>query len=102
MNPISLSSAQEPGSIAQKGAAQPGTTTEEHVRNRSLAAAANAVNEAGYAGNGREVHLSVDKATREPVITVVDTSTNQVVYQWPQEYLLELAAGITKQTRDSG
>jgi uncharacterized FlaG/YvyC family protein len=60
------------------------------------------VNDAGYPGDGREVTFSVDQATKRPVIKVVDTSTKEVLQQWPPEYVLQLAADAEKLTRDSG
>jgi uncharacterized FlaG/YvyC family protein len=62
----------------------------------------NTVNAAGLAGNGREVTFSIDQASRQPVIKVVDANTGQVIDQWPPEYLLQLAADVTNSTRDSG
>ena len=77
-------------------------TTEERAFNRQVSTAVQALNDAGYAGNGREVTFSLDQATRRPVIKVVDTSTKEVLQQWPPEYLLQLAAETRKLTRDSG
>jgi flagellar protein FlaG len=77
-------------------------TNEERALNRSVSAAVQTVNDAGYPGDGREVTFSVDQATKRPVIKVVDTSTKEVLQQWPPEYLLQLAADAEKLTRDSG
>ena len=70
--------------------------------NRSVSAAVQTLTDAGYPGNGREVTFSVDQATKRPVIQVVDTSTKEVLEQWPPEYLLQIAADVDKITRDSG
>jgi flagellar protein FlaG len=78
------------------------STTEKRALNRSASAAVQTVNAAGYAGDGREVTFSVDQATRQPVIKVIDTSTKEVLHQWPLEYLLQLAAETNKLTRHSG
>jgi uncharacterized FlaG/YvyC family protein len=78
------------------------TTTEERALNRSVSAAVQTVNDAGYAGDGREVTFSVDKATKRPVIKVVDTATKEVLNQWPPEYLLQIAADAQKRTGNSG
>lgn len=77
-------------------------TSEERALNRSVAAAVQTVNDAGYPGDGREVTFSVDQATKQHVIQVVDTSTKEVLQQWPPEYLLQIAADVAKRTRDSG
>lgn len=78
------------------------TTAAERTYNRTVSAAAQTVNESQYLGSDRSVTFSVDPASRLPVVKVVDTSTNEVVEQWPPEYLLELAADVQKLTRDSG
>jgi flagellar protein FlaG len=77
-------------------------TKEERALNRSVSAAVQTLNNAGYAGGGREVTFSVDQATRRPVVKVVEISTKEVLLQWPAEYALELAASTDKLTRDSG
>jgi uncharacterized FlaG/YvyC family protein len=78
------------------------TTAEERALNRSVAAGVQTLNDAGYAGEGREVTFSVDQATKRPIIQVVDTSTKEVIQQWPPEYLLQIAADAQKLARDSG
>jgi uncharacterized FlaG/YvyC family protein len=77
-------------------------TAAERTFNRTLSAAVQTVNESQYLGADRSVTFSVDQASRLPVVKVVDTSTNEVVEQWPPEYLLQLAADVQKLTRDSG
>jgi uncharacterized FlaG/YvyC family protein len=76
-------------------------TVEERALNRSVAAGVQTLNNAGYAGDGREVTYSVDQATRRLIVKVVDTATREVVQQWPAEYMLRLAADIKQLTRDS-
>ncbi len=77
-------------------------TSEERALNRSVSAAVQTLNDAGYPGSGREVTFSVDQATKRPVVKVVDTLTKEVLEQWPPEYLLQIAADANKLTRDSG
>ena len=77
------------------------TTPAERTLMRSISAAVRAVNESQYLGADRSVTFSVDHASRMPVVKVVDTSTHEVVEQWPPEYLLRLAAYAKKLTRDS-
>ena len=73
--------------------------------NRSLATAVRNLNDVNYAGSGREVNLSIDRVTRQPVITVIDSETRKVITQWPPQYLLDVAAEINsllnKQEQDS-
>ena len=70
--------------------------------NRSVASAATAVNSGGLLGENRELTFAVDPSTHRPVIRVMDVNTNEVVDQWPPEYLLELAAEAKSSARDSG
>jgi len=65
--------------------------------NRAVFSAVRQLNDAGYAGEGREVTFSVDPATKIPVVKVIDSSTKEVIRQWPPEYLLEIAAETTGQ-----
>lgn len=78
------------------------TTPQARAFTRSVAAAVQTVNDTGYLGRGREVTFSVDQATKMPIIKVIDTSSKEVIEQWPPEYLLELAAEAQKPMRDSG
>jgi hypothetical protein len=64
-------------------------TKEERAYDRSVSAAVQTLNDIGYAGAG-------------PVIKVVETSTNEVIQQWPTQYVLQLAADSQKSGRDSG
>jgi hypothetical protein len=70
--------------------------------NRAASAGVRKLNDSGYAGDGREVTFSVDPATRTPVIKVIDSSTKEVIEQWPTAYLLEIAAEATNQTGYTG
>jgi uncharacterized FlaG/YvyC family protein len=89
------------GAVAAASSTQT-TTATERAFNRSVSEAVQTVNESQYLGAGRSVTFSVDQASRLPVVKVVDTSTNEVVDQWPPEYLLQLAADVKNLTRDSG
>jgi flagellar protein FlaG len=60
------------------------------------------LNETGIAGTGNEITFSIDRATRIPVIKVVDIRTKEVLSQWPAEYVLQLAADNIEGKRDSG
>jgi uncharacterized FlaG/YvyC family protein len=75
------------------------TTSGERAFNVSVATAVRQLNDAGLAGDGREVTYSIDAATREPVVKVIDSQTKEVINQWPPKYALALAA--ESQTKDS-
>jgi flagellar protein FlaG len=102
MSQISVPSVQTQAAPAPASPIVVKPTTEERALTRSASAAVQTLNDAGYAGSGREVTFSLDQATKLPVIKVVDTSTKEVLEQWPQQYLLQLAADSDKLTRDSG
>jgi uncharacterized FlaG/YvyC family protein len=89
MNPISPISASTPA--APEPVPPPRSAPQDRTLNAALSGAVQSLNEAGYAGTGREISLSFDPATRRPVIEVVDTETNKVLIQWPSAYVLELA-----------
>jgi uncharacterized FlaG/YvyC family protein len=59
--------------------------------NSAVSGAVQTLNESGIVGDGREVTFSLDRATRLPVVKVVETSTQEVINQWPPEYALRLA-----------
>jgi uncharacterized FlaG/YvyC family protein len=70
--------------------------------NQLVSRAARILNEANFAGQNREITFSIDPGTRRPVIKVVDATTNEIIQQWPSEYLLQLAEQFTSEKRYSG
>jgi len=89
MNPISPISATPPP--APDPVPPPRFSPQDRTLNAALSGAVQSLNEAGYAGTGREISLSFDPGTRRPVIEVVDSETKKVLSQWPSAYVLELA-----------
>jgi uncharacterized FlaG/YvyC family protein len=79
------------------GASSTSVSASDRAFTSSVAGAVRTLNETGVVGDGREVTFSLDRATRRPVVQVVDTSTREVINQWPPEYALRLA-----QTNDKG
>jgi flagellar protein FlaG len=63
----------------------------------AVSAAVKQLNSAGYGGDGREVVFSFDRATRLPVVRVVDTDTKEVIDQLPTEAALRLADTTVQQ-----
>jgi len=90
------------GALASAVPSSASTTAQQRQFNRAVADAVRTVNGSGLLGSDREVTFSVDQATRMAVVKVVDTSTNEVLEQWPPEYLLRMAALTKEPTRDSG
>jgi flagellar protein FlaG len=72
------------------------SSAESRALNRAASTAVQQLNDAGYAGAGREVTFSVDRASQRPVIKVIDSTTKEIIQQWPLEYVLQLAAEIKK------
>jgi uncharacterized FlaG/YvyC family protein len=95
MGTISASSAVASPAVADHTATTARASTPE---NRGIAKAVRDLNAVNYAGDGREVSFSVDKASKEPVITVIDSVTKEVITQWPPKYLLALASEIDAQS----
>jgi flagellar protein FlaG len=74
----------------------------DRTLNRAVSAAVGKLNESSYAGEGREVTFSVDPATKQPVVKVIDTATKEVIRQLPPEYLLQIAADDASGVESSG
>jgi hypothetical protein len=68
-----------------------GVSSSERALTSAVSGAVRTLNESGIVGEGREVTFSLDRTTRRPVVQVVDTTTKEVINQWPPEYALRLA-----------
>jgi uncharacterized FlaG/YvyC family protein len=66
------------------------------AENRNLVQAVKAVNSAQSFGDHNELSFTLDRATRLPVIRIVDRTTKEVVDQIPPEYVLRLAEELRK------
>lgn len=69
----------------------PPVSSSARALNSAVSGAVRTLNESRIVGEGREVTFSLDRATHIPVIKVVDTSTKEVINQWPPEYAILLA-----------
>jgi uncharacterized FlaG/YvyC family protein len=65
---------------------------------REVAAAVQTLNQSGSAGPGRQFSIAIDGKTKEPVVRIVDSSTNELIEQIPSQYILDLAQQITRET----
>jgi uncharacterized FlaG/YvyC family protein len=99
MGEITVNSALSTPTLSTSAAVTPAPA--DLALNRAVAAGVRKLNDANYAGDGKEVTFSVDPSTRTPLIKVIDTTTDEVIQQWPPEYLLQIAAD-TKQTGHTG
>jgi hypothetical protein len=79
-----------PGAAPGPGSGAP-LSPSTRTFNSAVSSAVQALNESGIVGEGREVTFSLDRATRLPVVKVLDTNTQEVINQWPPEYALRLA-----------
>lgn len=84
----------QPAAAVEHSSAQP-VDPAARAYNQAVSQAVRTLNEAGYAGEGREITFSLEKGSSRPVIKVVDVETHEVVFQWPSEYLLQLAVEQT-------
>ena len=99
MNPFSVnavSAIQPVTPVATPSAPQSAEQIKQQSLNLAVSKATRVLNAAGYAGAGREISFSLDPSTRQPIVEVLDTQTNKVLFQWPSAYVLELAAEQTK------
>ena len=100
MSDIAITTAAVDSSLTSNAHPSP-ITPEARAFNVSVTAAVGKLNSANYAGTGREVSFSIDPASRQPVIRVIDSDTKEVVTQIPAKYVLDLADDYYSQTRDS-
>jgi uncharacterized FlaG/YvyC family protein len=66
------------------------------AQQRRLRQAVHAINKAEAYGPRSELNLSVDQATRLPLLQVVDKETKQVLLQIPTESVLRMAHDLPK------
>lgn len=73
------------------GTASPVVSPSARALTSAVSEAVRTLNDSGVVGDGREVTFSLDRATRIPVVKVLDTNTKEVISQWPPEYAIRLA-----------
>lgn len=71
------------------------TSATDRSFNRAVSAAVEQLNGLAYAGQNRAITFTIDQSTKRAVVQVVDTSTNEVIVQWPPESVLQWAAEST-------
>src|ERR1700760_2824795 len=70
---------------------------QQRAQTQALVSAVNVLNQAGAAGDGREVTYSTDSTTKQLIIQVVDKDSRQVLLQWPSDYALQMAEQYQKE-----
>ncbi len=86
------------GSVVTPRVAEP-LRAPDRALSQAVSKAVSRLNANGFAGEGREVTISLDPGTHRTVVKVVDTSTREVLQQWPSEYVLRVAED--SKSRDS-
>lgn len=69
-------------------------TPAQRVEQAQLIRAVEALNEAQVFGFRSELTFSLDRATKRPVMKLVDKETQEVIRQIPPEYVLRLAEDL--------
>ena len=52
------------------------------------------INASNLLGDDREMTFALDRASRRPVVRIIDRKTHEVIQQIPPEYLLEIENGL--------
>jgi uncharacterized FlaG/YvyC family protein len=69
----------------------PTQTPAQQAENRNLIQAVKKINEAGIMGSNNELTFVMDRATRRPLVRIVNRETKEVIKQFPPEYLIRMA-----------
>ena len=66
------------------------------AKNRVVSEAVKNLNAVGAAGASHEFSIAIDPATRQAVVRIVDSNTNELVEQLPSEYILRVAQQLSE------
>lgn len=58
---------------------------------REVVKAVKKLNQSEFYGNSSELQIAVDRATKRPVVRLVDKETQEILRQIPEEYILRMA-----------
>jgi uncharacterized FlaG/YvyC family protein len=83
--------------MATVSVAQP--SPEQLAENRQIVTAVKSLNKTELLGNDKEFRLLMDRETQRPVIRLVERDTQQVLWQMPSEYFLNLAKELHSKQR---
>ncbi|MEP7355060.1 MAG: flagellar protein FlaG [Acidobacteriota bacterium] len=86
-----------PQAAALPAPAQNAVPPEVAEDRRVLIRAVKAVNQSELYGSENELSFSVDRATKRPVVKIVDRKTHEVVQQIPNEHVLRMAEELYQQ-----
>lgn len=85
-------------SVSKTSAASQSTADRDQAQ--AVLQAVSHLNEQAFAGEGREITISLDPGTRQPVVRVVEISSGEVLRQWPSQYVLQLAEDSKARERE--
>ncbi len=73
---------------------------EEMQQQRRLVQAVRSLNQSEFLflGEGNKLRYSIDPATRQPIVKVVNDKTKQVLYQIPPAQVLEMARELANES----
>jgi uncharacterized FlaG/YvyC family protein len=72
----------------------PQALPEQATERQQLIQAVKKVNQSEMLGENNELTFAMDRNSRKPVVRVVNRQTNEVVFQIPSEYVLQMAADL--------
>ncbi len=84
---------------AVSGSPQPSliaTDPQVAANNRAISTAVKLLNSSLNPDSSRQFSIAIDPATRQAVIRVVDSTTNELVEQLPSEYILAVARQLSE------
>ena len=93
ISPIGLRS--KPTSEPEPERSEP-TRAQIAATNRILSGVTRLLNDTAAAGKSHEFSITIDPATRQAVVRIVDVVTKAVVEQLPSEYLLHIAQQLSE------
>lgn len=94
---MEISSVQTGSLMHSMSLTQPQPSPEILQERREIVKAVKKLNESEFYGNSSELQIAVDRATRRPVVRLVDKETQEVLRQIPEEYLLRMAEELDLQ-----
>ncbi|MBL8293698.1 MAG: flagellar protein FlaG [Bryobacterales bacterium] len=94
---MEISSVQTGSLMHAMSLTQPTPSPEILQERREIVKAVKKLNESEFYGYSSELQIAVDRATRRPVVRLVDKETQEVLRQIPEEYLLRMAEELDLQ-----
>jgi len=71
-------------------------TPESQTENRELVQAVRKLNQTEYLGDNSELTIVMDRATRRPLVRIINKETKEIIQQIPPEYVLRMAEELNR------